>query len=157
VRILAKVGSYLVSTLGTPKAIDRRLLPRNPPGSHTQVRADESDPAWGWTLDDVVAYLKMFADGDIAAGEQLRLAMMRDSVIAECVETRVEIALQKDRWWEKPEECPQWFFDLWVKNWQEALSYGDQQQIGEYRLMLGLGLTNQTWRPEKSGRQIQIR
>lgn len=151
-RILAKVGSYLVSTLGTPKAIDRRLLPRNPPGSHTQVRADESDPAWGWTLDDVVAYLKMFADGDIAAGEQLRLAMMRDSVIAECVETRVEIALQKDRWWEKPEECPQWFFDLWVKNWQEALSYGDQQQIGEYRLMLGLGLTNQTWRPEKSGR-----
>lgn len=132
--------------------MDPRLSPPRPPGSHVQVRADEEDPAWGWTLDDVVCSLRQFCAGDIQAGEELRLAMMRDPVIAECVETRTETALQKDRWWEKPTECPQWVFDLWVKHWKGALGYGDHQQILEHRLMLGLGITNETWKPERSGR-----
>lgn len=149
--ILAKAGQVILSALGTPQ-IDPRLKPPVPPGSYAQVRADEEQPLWGWTLDDVVRYLQSFADGDIAAGEALRLAMMRDSVIAECVETRCETALQKDRWWEKPDECPDWVFELWLKHWQDALGYGDHQRVTEQRLLLGLGVTNQTWRPEKSGR-----
>ena len=132
--------------------MDERLKPPRPPGSYAQVRADEEEPLFGWTLDSVVCALREFCAGDIEAGEALRLAMMRDPVITECVETRIETALQKDRWWEKPKDCPHWVFDLWLQHWQEALSYGDHYQVSEHRLMLGLGVTNQTWRPDKTGR-----
>lgn len=116
------------------------------------MQADESDPLWGWTLDDVVDALRRFCYGEIEIGEQLRLAMMRDPVIAECVETRVETALQKDRWWERPPECPEWFFDAWLKHWPQAIGFGDLRALHEIRLMLGVGITNDTWRPERTGK-----
>ena len=149
--ILAKAGAFLLQTLGG-SPLDPRAHPNAPPGSHAQVQADESDPLWGWTLDDVVDALRRFCDGEIEIGEQLRLAMLRDPVIAECVETRVETALQKDRWWERPPECPEWFFDAWVKHWPQAIGYGDLRALHEIRLMLGVGPTNQTWRPERTGK-----
>lgn len=148
--LLSFVRNALIPKSSGP--VDPRLLRAMPPGSYAQTRDEETDPAWGWTVDRVVEVLKNFCDGDIQAGAEIQLAMMRDPVIAGCIETRAETGVQLDRWWEKPEACPQWVFDLWLQHWKTVLSSADLQEIHENRLMLGVTPTNETWAPEKTGR-----
>ena len=98
--------------------MDERLKPPRPPGSYAQVRADEEEPLFGWTLDSVVCTLREFCGrrhpelGSAAPGDDARSGYHRVR------QTRIETALQKDRW-EKP-GLPQWVFDLWLPHWQRG-------------------------------------
>ncbi len=107
VSILKSLGNFVRSALLHPAY----------PGSYFQIRDTETSPCFGWTIDSVTDALKAFCDGEIERGAELALAMRRDSEIAGCIETRAETCVQLDRWWEKPKDCPQWIFDVWVDHW----------------------------------------
>ena len=103
--IFARVGQFIVTALGAPE-MDERLKPR-PPGSYAQVRADEEEPLFGWTLDSVVCALREFCAGDIEAGEG---AAPGDD--ARSGYRGVRRDANRDRAPEGsmvgPKECPQW-------------------------------------------------
>ena len=134
------------------RAEDQRLTPFHLPESYLQIRENELDPIWGWTVERMQSNLISHAQGDVAAGQELKMAMMRDPIIAGDVETRAETLVQLAQWWERPAELPQWAFDLWVEHWAKCLSSSDREEIAENRLMLGVTPTNPTWAPDRTGR-----
>lgn len=147
--ILQKAGSYLARTLRRSSP-DR--VPRVHPDSFRQLREAEVQPEWGWTLNSLQAAIQALSLGDMWQGQRLQIAMLRDTVIAHAVETRAESLTQVNFCWQKPEQCPQAYFDLWVENSPEILSASDHIAHGETRILLGVSPANVTWGPDPSGR-----
>ena len=138
VGILKSLGNFVRSALLHPAY----------PGSYFQLRDNETEAYFGWTIDSVTDALKSFCDGDLESGAELAMAMLRDTEIAGCIETRAETCVQLDRWWEKPKDCPQWIFDVWVDHWARCLTSADLQSLHEDRLLHGITPSNQTWAPD---------
>lgn len=121
------------------------------PDSYVTVKESYLIPEWNWNLGTLQAALQATANGDLAAAQRMAHAMMRDPELAHGVETRAETFTQADFCWEKPQDCPQWYFDLWVDCWQSCLSSDDHQQHAQNRLMVGTSPANVTWGPDPSG------
>lgn len=131
---------------------ERAAAPIISPASYLEIRETETDSEWGWTMERLQGAMQGQALGELRSGEALRLAMMRDPIIAECIETRAETLVQLDQWWVRPEELPEWAFKLWVEHWPRCLVPSEHQEIAESRLMLGVDPTNPTWHPDRTGR-----
>ena len=127
-------------------------LPFSLPESYLQVRDTTIEPIWGWTMERMIDGLMAHAQGDVAAGQEVKLAMMRDPIIAADVETRCETLVQMPLWWERPPELPEWAFSAWTDRWPRCLAASDREEVAEDRLMLGVTPTNSTWAPDRTGR-----
>lgn len=146
--ILQSAGNYLARTFRRSPA----RVPRVHPDSVRQLRESEIIPEWGWTLASLQGAIQQLSLGEMEAGQRLQIAMMRDPTIAHGVETRAESLTQVNFCWQKPEACPQWYFDAWVENSPEILSASDHIAHGETRILLGVSPSNVTWGPDPTGR-----
>lgn len=132
--------------------IARRLSDSIHPESIIPQTEAELIPEFSWTLESLQSALVAMSIGDMQPAQRLMFAMMRDPVIAHGVETRAETLIQVPVHFEKHPDCPQWFFDCWVDTWPEILKPSVRQQLAEYRTMLGVGISNVIYAPDRSGR-----
>ena len=122
------------------------------PKSFVDVKESQQEPCWGWTMPLLQAKLQDFCSGDIGSGQEIYHAMMRDPLISHGVETRAEMLVQIPKRWEKPEQCPSWYFDLWVENYhRRVMTASHMIQQGQRRLLLGVTPDNVTWSPDQTG------
>lgn len=122
------------------------------PESFIPAKEQQEDPVWGWTMQTLQLKLQDFCAGDIAAGQEIYQAMLRDSLISHGVETRAEMLAQLPKRWEKPEGCPGWYFDMWVGEYhRRILTASHLIQQAQRRLLIGVAPDNVTWTPDRTG------
>ncbi len=143
----------ILAAARNPREADAQPLRRVlNPESFLPVQESEIQPEFGWTLESVQAALLAHSQGDIQAGQRLMYAMLRDPIMAHGVETRAESLTQVPLRFERPPECPEWLFEIWVAHWPDCMTASARQQVGEHRIVLGTGITNVTWAPDSTGR-----
>lgn len=143
--ILARAGDYIADKVGFG-----RLRPKN-------LNRDESvdqEPygRFGWDIKRVQWALECVERGEMGPGHELWLAMTRHPKIKHGLKLRRDTLTQVPFYFEKPDGCPQDFFDEWVAQWPRCWPRPEQGQANGYKIGLGLAPLNCTWALNLTGK-----
>lgn len=112
----------------------------------------EPQGTFGWKLQRVQWALEAVERGDMGPGHELWLAMTRHPKIKHGLKLRRDTLTQVPFYFEKPDGLDQDYFDDWVARWPLCWPRPSQGQANGYKIGMGLGPLNVTWKLRDDGR-----